>query len=48
MDNDKRKLTAKELKCKNDFEKFNSEMQQKGYKMENVVINSYYSVIFLC
>ena len=31
MDNDKRKLTEKELKRKSDFEKFNSEMQQKGY-----------------
>ena len=40
MDNNKRKLTEKELKRKNDFEKFNSEMQQKGYKMKNVVINT--------
>ena len=40
MDDDKRKLTEKELKRKNDFEKFNSEMQQKGYKMKNVVINT--------
>ena len=37
MDNDKRKLTEKELKRKNDFEKFNSEMQQKGYKMKNII-----------
>ena len=29
MDNDKRKLTEKELKRKNDFEKLSSEMQQK-------------------
>ena len=40
MDNDKRKLTEKELKRKNDFEKISSEMQQKGYKMKNVVINT--------
>ncbi len=37
MDNDKRKLTEKELKRKNDFEKISSEMQQKGYKMKNVL-----------
>ena len=40
MDNDKRKLTEKELKRKNDFEKFNSEMQQKGYKTKNIIINT--------
>ena len=40
MDNNKRKLTEKELKRKNDFEKLSSEMQQKGYKMKNVVINT--------
>ncbi len=40
MDNDKRKLTEKELKRKNDFEKFNSEMQQRGYKMKNIIINT--------
>ena len=40
MDKDKRKLTEKELKRKNDFEKLSSEMQQKGYKMKNVVINT--------
>ena len=40
MDNDKRKLTEKELKRKNNFEKFNSEMQQKGYKMKNIIINT--------
>ena len=40
MDNDKRKLTEKELKRKNDFEKLSSEMQQKGYKIKNVVINT--------
>ena len=31
MDSDKRKLTEKELKRKDGFEKFNSEMKQKGY-----------------
>lgn len=40
MNNDKRKLTEKKLKRKNDFEKLSSEMQQKGYKMKNVVINT--------
>ena len=40
MDNDKRKLTEKELKRKSDFEKFNSEMQQKGYKTKNIIINT--------
>ena len=40
MDNDKRKLTEKELKRKNYFEKLSSEMQQKGYKIKNVVINT--------
>ena len=40
MDKDKRKLTEKELKRKNDFEKLSSEMQQKGYKIKNVVINT--------
>ena len=40
MDKDKRELTEKELKRKNDFEKLSSEMQQKGYKMKNVVINT--------
>ncbi|RKJ31009.1 DUF3267 domain-containing protein [bacterium 1XD42-8] len=39
MDNDKRKLTGKELKRKNDFEKISSEMQQKGYKIKNMTIN---------
>ena len=39
MDNDKRKLTEKELKRKNDFEKFNSEVQQKGYTIKNMTIN---------
>ena len=40
MADDKRKLTEKELKRKNDFEKLSSEMQQKGYKMKNVIINT--------
>ena len=40
MANDKRKLTEKELKRKSDFEKFNSEMQQKGYKTKNIIINT--------
>lgn len=40
MDNDKRKLTEKELKRKDDFEKINSEMQQKGYEMKNIIINT--------
>ncbi len=39
MDNDKRKLTEKELKRKNEFEKFNSEVQQKGYTIKNMTIN---------
>ncbi len=39
MADDKRKLTEKELKRKNDFEKLNSEMQQKGYKIKNMTIN---------
>ncbi len=34
MDKDKRKLTEKELKRKDCFEKFNSEMQHKGYNNE--------------
>lgn len=40
MDNDKRKLTGKELKRKNDFEKISSEMQKKGYKIKNIIINT--------
>lgn len=38
MDN-KRKLTEKELKRKENFEKLNSKMQQKGYKTKNMIIN---------
>ena len=40
MDKDKRKLTDKELKRKDCFEKFTSEMQQKGYKTKNIIINT--------
>lgn len=39
MADDKRKLTEKELKRKNDFEKISPEMQQKGYKIKNMTIN---------
>ena len=39
MADDKRKLTEKELKRKNDFEKISSEMQKKGYKIKNMTIN---------
>ena len=39
MADDKRKLTEKELKRKNDFEKISSELQQKGYKIKNMTIN---------
>ena len=40
MDKNKKELTEKELKRKNDFEKLSSEMQQKGYKVKNVTINT--------
>ena len=33
---DDKKLTEKELKRKSDF----SEMQQKGYKIKNIIINT--------
>ena len=39
MDKDKRKLTEKELKRKDNFEKFTSEMQQNGYKTKNMILN---------
>ena len=39
MEKDKRKLTDKELKRKNDFEKLNAEMQQKGYQIKNMIID---------
>lgn len=34
MEKDKRKLTDKELKRKDHFEKLNAEMQKKGYQMK--------------
>ena len=40
MDDDKRKLTEKELKRKDYFEKLSSEMQQKEYKIKNVIIDT--------
>ena len=40
MDKNKKELTEKELKRKNDFEKLSAEMQQKGYKVKNVMINT--------
>ncbi len=39
MDKDKRKLTEKELKRKEYFEKLTLEMQQKGYKTKDMIIN---------
>ena len=39
MDKDKRTLTEKEQKRKERFEKLNSEMQQKGYQIKNMVIH---------
>ena len=40
MDKDKRKLTEKELERKEHFEKLSSEMQKKGYKIKNMIINT--------
>lgn len=40
MDKDKRELTEKEWKRKDCFETLCSEMQQKGYKVKNVMINT--------
>ena len=40
MDKDKRKLTEKEIKRKDRFEKLSSEMQQKGYKIKNMTITT--------
>lgn len=40
MDNDKRKLTEKEMKRKKDFVKLSSEMQKKGYKVKNIIFNT--------
>ena len=42
MANDKRKLTEKELKRKNDFEKLSSEMQQMWLSI--VTIQQYFYV----
>ena len=39
MEKDKRKLTDKELKRKDHFEKLNAEMQKKGYRMKNMIID---------
>ncbi len=39
MEKDKRKLTDKELKRKDHFEKLNAEMQKKGYPIKNMVID---------
>lgn len=39
MDKDKRNLTEKELKRKENFEKFNAKMQQNGYKTKNMIID---------
>ncbi len=39
MDKDKRTLTEKEQKRKERFEKLNSEMQQKGYQIKNMIIH---------
>ena len=39
MDKNKRKLTEKELKRKDSFEKLSSEMQQKGYRVKNMLID---------
>ena len=39
MDIDKRKLTKKELKRKDYFEQLSSEMQQRGYKIKNIIIS---------
>lgn len=40
MDKDKRKLTEKEIKRKDGFEKLSSEMQQKGYQIKNIIITT--------
>lgn len=39
MDKDKRTLTEKEQKRKERFEKLNTEMQQKGYQIKNMIIH---------
>ena len=40
MAQETRKLTEKEVNRRDNFEKFKSEMQQKGYKMKNIIINT--------
>ena len=40
MEKDKRKLTEKEIKRKDCFEKLSSKMQQKGYKRKNIIIDT--------
>ena len=40
MNKDKRKLTEKELERKDCFEKLSSEMQKKGYKIKNMIIDT--------
>ena len=44
MDKNKRKLTEKERKRKECFEKLSLEMQQKGYKIKNIIINTQQSI----
>lgn len=39
MDNKKRKLTEKERKRKEEFEKLSFAMEQKGYKVKNMIID---------
>mgnify|MGYP007105543562 FL=1 len=39
MVKDERKLTEKELRRKDNFEKLSFEMQQKGYQIKNMSIN---------
>lgn len=46
MDKDKRKLTEKELKRKDYFEKLNSDMHQKGYIKKNMIINIRQGVVY--
>lgn len=46
MDKDKRKLTEKELKRKDYFEKLNSDMHQKGYIIKNMIINIRQGVVY--
>ena len=46
MDKDKRKLTEKESERKEHFEKLSSEMQKKGYKIKNMIINTQHAAYF--